>query len=208
MNRWAKHLLLSAVLSLAVLSSAWAWPSARTSAPVAEAAYQEPQEGLQAEAAQEESLPSTEEASTGPQTPSGNPSETAPAAIAGDPAKIRDSLRGSLGDRAYERIEAYLDILIAEYEDACDRYDELAAEYDALAADHAALINDSFDRDVDFLIAPEAVYDITDNQWGVGLTLAASWKNLMVTAGAEKMLGDRLGWDEGYRVRLGVGYLF
>ena len=127
------------------------------------------------------------------------------AILAENPEDLKALLKESLGDRAYTRIEPYIDIMISEYNDACNRHDALAAEYNALAEDNTRLVNDALDRDVDFIIVPEAFYDISANQWGAGATLGISWKNLMITAGAEKTLGMDTPWDEGYRVRLGVG---
>ena len=207
--RWGRYLLLSAVLLLAALSSVWAWPSAGSVGKESSATPPAVQQDIAAEAETDTSGQSTGLASTEPQMPSEAPSQEMEliAMLEKDPDALRASLRESLGDRAYARAEPYIDIMIAEYEEACDRHDALAEEYNALASDHTKMINDSFDRDVDFLIAPEAVYDITDNTWGAGLSIAASWKNLAFTAGAEKMFGEGIGWDEGYRVRLGVGIL-
>lgn len=228
MNRWAKHLLLSAALLLVALSSVSAWPSLRsadedtlamppavqsvTLSAITESvgtqeqtsAEQEPEAVTSAAT----SLPSTAPASTEqqeqPKTLSPEEAE-ALRLLAEDPDTLRLLLKESLGDRAYERIEPYIDIMISEYNDACNRHDALAAEYNALAVDHTEMLNDALDRDVDFIIVPEAIYDISTNQWGAGATLGISWKNLMFTAGAEKLLGMDTAWDEGYRVRLGVG---
>ena len=166
------------------------------------------QEAAQAQAASAAmSAPSTAPASTLPQEPSAISAEEAEilAMLSEDPDALRASLRGLLGDRVYDRIAPYIDIMISEYNDACNRHDALAAEYNALAADTADLINDGLDRDVDLVIVPEAFYDIDSNRWGAGATVGVSWKNLMFTAGAEKVLGMDTAWDEGYRVRLGVG---
>ena len=230
MNRWAKSLLLSAALLLAVLSSVSAWPSLRsadedasampqavqsvTLSEITATAAAETQEQISAEQEPEAvtsadtSLQSTAQASTGQQVPPRTLSQEEAEALqllAENPDALRALLKESLGDRAYERIEPYIDIMISEYNDACNRHDALAAEYNALAADHTDLLDDALDRDVDFMIVPEAVYDIGTNTWGAGATLGVSWKNLMITAGAEKMLGTDIGWNEGYRVRFGVG---
>lgn len=106
------------------------------------------------------SLPSTAPASTEqqeqPKTLSPEEAE-ALRLLAEDPDTLRLLLKESLGDRAYERIEPYIDIMISEYNDACNRHDALAAEYNALAADHTEMLNDALDRDVDFIIVPEAI---------------------------------------------------
>lgn len=226
MKRWEKSLLISVALLLAALSSVSAWPSLRTDAKAEsvqlpaelEATYQavsvETQEQISAEQEPEavtsaDTSPlSTVPASIEQQEQSAPLSEKekeALAILAENPESLKALLRESLGDRAYTRIEPYIDIMISEYNDACNRHDALAAEYNALAEDNAKLVNDALDRDVDFIIVPEAFYDISTNQWGAGATLGISWKNLMITAGAEKTLGMDTPWDEGYRVRLGVG---
>ena len=228
MKIWEKSLLLSVALLLVALSSVSAWPSLpsakeETSAllpaepeatPVEEAekgatqeltsAVQEPEAVTTADM----SAPSIDPASTEPQKPSdGKPELGAEitAMMADDPDALEALLRGSLGDRAYERIEPYIDIMISEYNDACNRHDALAAEYTALAADNTKLVNDAIGRDVDVILVPEAVYDITEKDWGVGATLGISWKNLMLTAGVEKMINDDFLSTDGFRVRAGLG---
>ena len=225
--KWGKTLLLSAVLFAAVLSSVSAWPSLNTSGKESSAIPQGVQSvtlpaitenvGTPGQTSVETepdpvtsaatSLPSTVPASIAQHQQSELSTEEAEilALLADHPEELRALLKDSLGDRAYERIEPYVDIMISEYNDACNRHDALAAEYNALASDHTELLNDALDRDVDFILVPEAVYDITTNEWGVGGTLGVSWKNLMLTAGAEKMLGENISWDKGYRVRFGVG---
>lgn len=226
MKRWEKSLLISAALLLAALSSVSAWPSLRTDAKAEsvqlpaelEATYQavsvETQEQISAEQEPEAvTSAATSPLSTVPASieqqeqsaPLSEKEKEALAILAENPESLKALLRESLGDRAYTRIEPYIDIMISEYNDACNRHDALAAEYNALAEDNAKLVNDALDRDVDFIIVPEAFYDISANQWGAGATLGISWKNLMITAGAEKTLGMDTPWDEGYRVRLGVG---
>lgn len=227
MKTWGKSLLLSAALLLVALSSVSAWPSLRSPEKEAsEMSLAVQSVTLQAEAESEAtpvqisvgqeqeaetagatSVQSTAPASTEQQEQSVISQEEAEMLklLAENPDGVRALLKDSLGGKAYEKIAPYIDIMISEYNDACNRHDALAAEYNALASEHAALIDDSLDRDVDFIIAPEALYDITANQWGVGASLGISWKNLILTAGAEKMLGGGLGWDEGYRVRLGAG---
>ena len=228
MKRWEKSLLISVALLLAALSSVSAWPSLRTDGKAesvqlpaeleatyqAEAVSAETQEQISAEQEPEAvtsvatSLLSTVPASTEQQEQSEPLSEKekeALAILAENPESLKALLKESLGDRAYTRIEPYIDIMISEYNDACNRHDALAAEYNALAEDNAKLVDDALDRDVDFILVPEAFYDISANQWGAGATLGISWKNLMITAGAEKALGMDTPWDEGYRVRFGVG---
>lgn len=128
------------------------------------------------------------------------------AMMTNSPDELKALLRGSLGDRAYERIAPYIDIMISEYNDACNRHDALAAEYNALAADNTELINDAIGNDVDIILAPEVVYDISGNQWGIGAALGISWKNLMLTAGVEKMISDgSFLSQDGFRIRAGLG---
>ena len=227
MKRWAKTVLLSAALLLAALSSVSAWPSLRSSGkedsvtlPGVQPATQQEEaasEGTQEQtsAVQEPEAVTTADtsplsiaqASTEPQRPSATSPEAAEAMklLEENPDALRALLRGSLGDRAYERIEPYIDIMISEYNEACNRHDALAAEYNALAADNTLLVNERLGQDVDVMIVPEAVYDISGRNWGAGLSLGVSWKNLMLTAGAEKIFGEGIGWEDGYRVRLGAG---
>ena len=167
-------------------------------------AVQEPEAATTADM----SVPSIDPASTEPQKPSNGKPELGAeitAMMEDDPDALEALLRGSLGDRAYERIEPYIDIMISEYNDACNRHDALAAEYNALAEDNTKLVNDSIGRSVDVILVPEAVYDITEKDWGVGATLGISWKNLMLTAGVEKMIDDNFLSADGFRVRAGLG---
>ena len=224
--------VLVSLLALLVLGSAslWAWPSqlygreevSQPSPVVLSEVLQQEKESeairepisaeaeLAAETSEATSAPSTEAASTEPQEQFANLSEEERAAVLllkENPDALEALLRDLQGDRAYEKIAPYIDIMISEYNDACNRHDALTAEYNALAKEHADTVA-GLPGQLRFTLIPEVSYDITKDEWGIGASLGLNWSHVALMAGFEKAINKNFFTTEGFKVRAGVGLTF
>ena len=235
MSSWQKKgkKVLASVLALLVLASAslWAWPSQLYGKESYQLSQAVPSEELQRQKAEEDagiqeqtsveaaqvpatsedtSAPSTEAASTELQRLYSNLSEEEQAAVLllkENPAALEALLRELQGDRAYEKIAPYVDIMISEYNDVCNRHDALTAEYNALAKEHADVV-DGLPGQLRFTLIPEVSYDFTKDEWGLGASIGLNWSHVAIMAGVEKALNRNFFTTEGWKVRAGVGLTF
>ena len=201
MRKWQKRIVFSAALLLLVLSSVWAWPSQLYGKSKGSQA-QEPPASVKLEAGGAMNGPAPH--STMQQTTSDEELR-----IAG---KSSGEQLGEASAGETDLLEAQLDIIDASAQTMVDEYNELMSERDRLADENGELSEDlaeAYGRsDWHALLIPEAAYDIGSNTWGIGLSMGASWRNLLVMAGIEKEINKDFFTDpEGLQVRFGVGII-
>ena len=195
MSRWTRRAVSLAVLSALALSSVWAWPSLHSEkAIVSQEVQEEPSEGQEPEA----QTPAAERLLTGlirseeiaSMTPSGESEGS------GEIAEVAADL---------EMIGQSLETMKSEYDELYQENADCKAEYEALAEEHAAVIDEGMGNRARVILLPEAIYDITANEWGVGATVGVSYRHLSASIGVEKMINDSFLSGDGFRIRAGVG---
>ncbi len=200
MRKWGLRIVFLAVLSVLVLSSAWAWPSVFYGIKESPAQVQQPSAMLDINTTDTEEVPVH---LLLPQNKLDGESK-----IAEESSKV--PLEGILTEEDLREIENSLDVVSIAQNTMINEFDEIVAERDSLIDENNQLSEDLANQmgrnKWNMMLIPEAFYDIGSEEWGIGVSFGVGWNQLMLSAGIEKTIcDDFFRTSDDMRIRFGAG---